>query len=172
MADWTEEEIATLRDIMLTTGSLRKNLNRLPGRSYFAASTKCTELGIRRHTTEERVLSAMEDGKNRTALELAPLTHASRKHVAEILSTLSAPGQNQRVHVTGTTKEQRSVPIFKIGKGKNNLRFIPNAHRGASNDPEALLDKKHRSSGRWWPNSDPVVMDAMAAMVHAGRSSA
>jgi hypothetical protein len=169
---WSDDEIAILRDIMSTGKSLKKNMHRLPGRTHFGASTKCTEMQIKRHTMEMRILAAMADGKARTAEALAVEIAVTRKHVASMLFALSVPGDDQSVHVVSASETRRRVPVYVVGKGENRLWFVPKAHQRDVAQSEAAKDKKYRAEARWWPHADLVVVASINAMVHAGRAPA
>jgi hypothetical protein len=170
--DWSPEEIETLRQIMSSGMSLKKNMHLLPGRSYGSAGQQCTKYGIKHASVETRVLRVMADGKTRLATKLAAEIGASRTSVSDVLHDLSMPGDEQRVHVCGFTEGGRPHLIYVIGRGVNEQTRAPARKKPIEIDDEAELDRLYRSNAAWWPHADPVVIASINAMVHAGRAAA
>lgn len=168
---WTNEEIETMAEILMSGKSLKRNMHRLPGRSYSAASTKCLDAGIRYPKVIERVSDLMEDGKQRTAMEIAKLLSIPRKRVADALRHAVRPGDRQSMHVCGMSANRKHL-LFVIGEGVNFNASPEEIAKQIEADDEREQDRRYRSQAKWWPRADVVVVEAMNAMVHAGRTAA
>ncbi|WP_438396445.1 hypothetical protein [Caballeronia sp. DA-9] len=168
--NWTKEEVETMRDIVMSGKSLKKNMNLLPGRSYHGASTKCVEVGIRVPKVGERILILMSDGAPRTARAIADALNLPRKSVSDALRNAVWPDDGQSMHICARTAESKEF-LYVIGEGLNVNLSPAEAERRRIAKREREADKRYESRTTWWPRADPVVISAINAMVHAGRAA-
>lgn len=162
---WTDAEIAILSQIKKSGVSLKRSMHLLPGRTYKAAEVRSR--GMRRHVVPatRRIQLAMQDGKERTAREIAELVGLDRKSINEYMRVAVTPGPNQWAHIARVEGLYRKS-VYVYGPGKNAER--PESIEELS---DAQLDAMHRSAGNWWPIADQVVISAMSAMCFVGRAS-
>ncbi|CAN7610127.1 hypothetical protein LJR034_004674 [Caballeronia sp. LjRoot34] len=169
--NWTKDEIETMRNIVMSGKSLKRNMHLLPGRSYVAASTRCLSAGIRFPKVIERILMLMSDEVPRTAVEISKLLGLPRKSVSDALRHAVHPDDLQSMHVCGLSVERKYL-LYVIGEGTNvNWKPSKTENRVIS-DREREMDQRYRAKAMWWPRADPVVVASINAMVHAGRASA
>ncbi|WP_233863023.1 hypothetical protein [Paraburkholderia adhaesiva] len=139
-------------------------------------------------TLTGRIRALMTDGKPRTAAEVAVLFNARVKLARDVLSHMVATGQ---AHVCGHVGANHAR-VFRFGPGENaplplldsekarhkrgNVARWREAHHAAV-DPwhepkqrysDEELDRRYRCTGAWWPKADPVVVNAMRALVRGG----
>jgi hypothetical protein len=137
----------------------------------------------RRPDTKTAILSLMEDGIPRTALEIATAVKGEKKYIRALFAEMVDGGAAHIPELRGRNNEY----VYKMGAGKN-------IERPANRTPEYLLERKrvknlakkkgkkqltereidrlYRASDAWWPRADPLVTGAMLAMVRVGVSNA
>lgn len=168
--NWTNDEVETLREIVMSGKSLKKNMSLLPGRSYHGASTKCIDAGIRFPKVIERILMLMEDGLPRSARAISNSLALPRKSVSDALRHAVWPDDGQSMHVCAIAADSKDL-LYVIGEGVNVNLSPAETERRRVAKRERDADKRYQSQAKWWPLADPVVLGAMNAMVHAGRAA-
>ncbi|NUX55939.1 hypothetical protein [Paraburkholderia youngii] len=180
---WTKEEKRTLKRIWKSPKPLESHIHLLPGRSVDCARKYGQNIGLppkpRAHTaSRERILELMKDGVARTGLEIATAIDLDRKTVRDLLVSLI---ELDKAHLTGDygpynaayyqygpTPEDKPKLTRARPKPRGEARRRALAHAQTEDELERLLDDAHRSTGKWWPHADPVVVAAFGAMVRMG----
>jgi hypothetical protein len=110
------------------------------------------------------IKALMSDGKPRTSREISDETDRPGSQVRTYMAKSSKPGPFQKYHTIDRT-EINNAARFVIGPGEN---AGPRVRTPPKELTEEELDRKHKSSGRWWPQADSTVLDSINAMVRQG----
>lgn len=133
------------------------------------------------------LIALMEDGKERSARQVAKALKCDRQHVRDIFAGLIKRGL---AHVPryGAWRAQ----IFKLGPGINaepppfqaplavreRQRLINRGSRAAKPAPQPKpeptdreIDERYRCPATWWTPADPAVVGAMVAMVRSAHAA-
>jgi hypothetical protein len=164
---WTEAEIAILVNLTSQGSSLRKNMHLLPGRTLNAALYKSKNLKPDEISIARRLQLLMQDGKERTARQIADSLGMTARAVKMYLRDAIAPGTYQWAHVARIKSDYKTV-VYAFGPGEN----VDYESEQFDDVPDADLDARFRAPARWWPAADAVVVAAMQAMVSCGRAAA
>lgn len=185
---WTEADKKRLAAIYASGKKIKDHVGQFPGRSLDTIRHKANELGLKseRLSVIDQLRKLMADGEPRTAKQLAGLVDAAKKSIRDVMVQLVQAGE---AHIEGYTGSYYEM-IFKWGPGVNAVKQIAvtaaaervaavRAVRQPIQKPvrdaaaiERRLDSRYRSDAAWWPKADPVVVNAMKAMVGAGKVAA
>lgn len=109
-------------------------------------------------TVADRIIELMEDGKERTSLQVRADLGVGRSIANHALRLLSEEGDWQEIHVC---RAEGNRKIYKVGQGRN-VRHDDWPEPGQ--DDQEVLDR--------WPYGCPVTAGCMNAMVRVGREPA
>ena len=176
MTKWPEEHQLIVRKIFASEQTIKELAHLLPMYSPDSIYRKGIKMGLVKRsgsTVLARVMSVMADGRARTTAEVMEAVDAKKSFVGDILQKLVRQGEMHVSEYAGS----RTKPVFKMGSGRNAQRPPAKTQAEYRADYRAARGlAPQRDEGEvaasWWPYADPVVINAMNAMVQAGRASA
>ncbi|NYH21408.1 hypothetical protein [Paraburkholderia bryophila] len=129
IVEYSEDEIATLREIYASTETVESQAHRLPRRSFDSIEAKAHAIGLvkaRGQSVLCLIHELMSDGEPRTIREVVKAVGGRKKYVGEQLRLLA---DGVRFHVHAYIGVHRCY-VFKAGPGTNAVR-PPAAHTPA-----------------------------------------
>ncbi len=151
-AKWTDEEIATLREMWQSPIPMKHQMHRLPGRGaeYAFRMARKLGLGLKNRSYSKMLFEIeklMSDGKPRTARDVFKEIDIELSHARDLLTRLVS---EQRAHIpiwrqTGCNGQWQA--IYLIGKGESQPKPRP-------------MTQKQRTE-RFLSRLDPVEIDIM-----------
>lgn len=112
--------------------------------------------------TVDVVAELMEDGKERSAVDVSMELDRPRKTIQRALTSLSVENSAQQIHVCA---KRGGRLIYVYGRGAN---VAQGGRVPGSTSPAAV---EAREASAWWPEADDRVESAMRAMVSCGSTA-
>lgn len=186
MPKWTEEESLILVEIFGSPETFDEQAYKLPNKSVECIQQTGRIRGLRKVMplpAPEQVRALMADGVCRTTREIFEQSGLTMGCTRDVLRLLR---KSHDIHVVDWARGP-TAPVFAWGAGEDATRPEPTTLQAYRNRRRAIralekdgfdeiadevLDAQFKSKAEWWPRADLVVVEAMTAMVHAGRAAA
>ncbi|MFD1556013.1 hypothetical protein ACFSHT_10310 [Paraburkholderia silviterrae] len=172
---WTDDELATVRDIWRAGCHVGEQMHRLPGRTANAVHKLAERLGLGSkvplvESYPEAILDLLRDGRPWTYGELVTEFGASHKTIRRIVGRML----DQRQLYVSAERGPYGTQYVKFGNGDDEVldNLEVDEDPVAARARERELDQRYRAAAGWWPVADVAVVSAMHSMVSTGRVGA